>query len=217
MDGMTRQIKKSKLDFKKTLNYFIEHLSCGNTLSTFFLDKINLEQGSFFTLLPNNAMTDQLYAFSWGGIIPSIQYGTEKYNVNGCEFQPKQVITMDKELSIFIFNFLNNNQENFVIIENVIADVDDPHIFIDGVEILFNENEVYYFLDNKNSIKQIYQTIRMAGEIWHFLAILTHGMKTRTKNITKDEIEMICENASFAIASAYDGEGYIFWEKGQLI
>src|SRR5690348_16358179 len=141
-----RKIKKHKLDYKKTFPYFIDHIKCGNTLSRKIIERVDLSQGSFFTLLPADSKLERLYEFLYGGIIPTTPYGDKVYMIknypNG--FYPQQVITMDKTLSEFITNYIRNNRKHCVIVENVLLEPSDTHVDIKNAKMIPYGKEVYF-------------------------------------------------------------------------
>ncbi len=217
MEIIMRRIKNYPLDFDKTLPYFLEQLKAGNSLSNQVKNELNLKNGSFFTLLPNDIEINKLYEFSLGGIISPIPYGDQAYFIENSSqfFYPQQVITMDHELSKFIADFISKKISHYAIVENVISELYDPHINVDNVHIRHYKNEVYYLLNKTNSVDEIYKVIRKSSLSWYFFAILTNIKKTLSSNLpwTKDDFDQICENVQFLVLGAYDGEGYVFWEK----
>lgn len=210
-----RKTKKYNLDSKKTLPYFIDHVGCGKTLSDKILQKIDFEKGSFFTILPCNIESKQMFDFGHGGIIPSISYEKNGYQIKGFaeEFHPKKIVTMDQECSKLIASFLEKSDKNWAVVENYMLEPESPYARIESVRMVPFNSEVYYFLNGENSNKEIYETIRKSGQVWHFLAVLTHLEDSIPVTLTGEVIDKICEGAEFVIAGAYDGEGYIFWKK----
>lgn len=211
----TRNIKKINLDFNKTIPYFKEHIACGNTLSEKVIEKNDFSNGNFFTLLPEDAVLTRLYEFAAGGIIPPIPYGDKEYFVEGLSepFHPQQVITIKYELSEFIKFYLDKQFKNSTIVENVILEPESLHVNIKNVETIHFNKEVYYYLNDTNSIDDILETITYSDEIWHFLAVLTVLENKPTSFLENKDFDEICDHIKFIIAGAYDGEGYIFWEK----
>lgn len=208
-----RKIKKHKLDLNKTLPYFLDHIKCGKTLSERVVEKIDFAKGSFFTILPDTALFDKLFDFNDGGIIPSVPCGEESYHIKGYseQFHPKKIITMDQECSEFIAEFLSKSPENLAVVENYMLDPQSLYVHLEHVKMTPFGSEVYYFLNKDNSVNEIYQTIRKSSQVWHFLAVLTQLKEAVPSILTDLTIGRICENVRFVIASAYDGEGYIFW------
>jgi len=210
---MKREIKKYKLDFDKTISYFIEHIQCGKTLSKRVVEKVNFSKGIFYTFFPSNAEISRLFDFSCGGIIPPIPYGKHSYKIEGFsdKFHPQQIITMDRECSEFISSYVKEGGKNCAIVENYMFEPENVHANIRRVKMTPYEKEVYYFLDKENSIEEIYETIRKSSEVWHSLFVLTQMNSVLT--LYSECLDKICDNSKFIIVGAYDGEGYIFWEK----
>ncbi|MFZ0564653.1 MAG: hypothetical protein WAM28_00425 [Chlamydiales bacterium] len=172
---MRREIEKHYLDFEKTIAYFIDHIECKKTLSQKIVKKTNFHAGIFYTYLPSNAVISRLYAFSYGGIIPPIPYGTHTYRIEGVSehFHPQQIRTMDRECSEIISAYTNKDEQNYAVIEHYMLEPGNPHAHIKNVKMEPYEKEVYYFLDKNNSIEEIYRTIRKSREVWHSLFVLT--------------------------------------------
>ena len=211
---MVRKIETHKLEQEKILPYFVDHIGCGKILSQKVCDKIDFNQGSFFTVLPSNALLDKLFDFKYGGKIPPIPYGNKTYLIKSQSerFHPKQIITMDGECSEFIANFLSQSLENWLVIEDYMLDPQSPFANVENVKMVPFDSDVYFFLNQENSLNEIYKALRYSKQVWHFLAVLTQLKGNLPSVLTDSTIDQICKNAKFVIAGAYDGEAYIFWE-----
>lgn len=211
---MMRKLVKIPLDWQKTRHYFSSHLQEGNTLSKTISEQIDFEFGDFFTLLPHEAILDGLYAFSNGGIIPSLPYGQEKYFASCLneEVCPGQVQTTDQELSEFIFDFFKKGSKNCAIVEDIIAKSTDAFIKKKMIGVFLNEDEVYYVLNKKNSLSEISQTVRCSSHAWRFLAILSKQLSDSSKGV-HEYFKAVCAHCDYIIMGAYDGEAYVFWER----
>jgi hypothetical protein len=184
-------------------------------LSKTIVEKIDFHQGDFFTILPKNANVERLYELSYGGIISPIPYGDKTYRIEGVseEFHPQQVIAMNDKCCQFISDYTKKKHCNFVIIENYMLEPDSPHVDIKNVRMAPYKNDVYYILTKENSLKEINKTIRRSSQVWHSLFVLTQIENGVFTNLNNKTLSDICDNAKFVITGAYDGEGYIFWEK----
>lgn len=214
MEVIKRKIKKHLLEFDKTLPYFLDHIGSGGTLSEKLIERVDFKLGSFFTLLPLNAVLERLFEFPSGGIIPSIPYGSPiNLNDNSSEsFQPTQVITVARECSEFVGNYLREGVGNYAFVEDCLLEFDNQSVEVNNVKITPYEKEVYYLLDSGNTENEIYETIRKSGHVWHSLSVLT-VVGNKPLYLTDADLNRICDNTKFVIAGAYDGEGYIFWKK----
>ncbi len=210
-----KSINRYNLEFDKTFSYFVDHIQSGKFLAKQAVTKIILNQGSFFTLLPSDAQLEKMYEFSCGGIMPKEPYGSRVYHIQGVQgdFHPQQVLTADCACSELVVNYLKMNLKNCAIIENYMVKPNSLRARIENVKNTAYKDELYYFLDRANSLRETYETIRKCSHSWHFFAILTNFKKQILDHLEVSDIELLCENLNFVIAGAYDGEGYVFWER----
>ena len=200
---MLNNLNKYNLDFEKVWPFFKQHINW-KSISLKILENINFEEGRFFTLLPNSARLERLYDFESGIHPPNPMIGN---------YEP--ITTLNKELSEFIYEFLSKSTHDHLrlsIIEHAYGEKSDRHILIENVNVKFIEDkEVYYILNSRNSIEQIRQVISASKSVWHFLGILTEGLQI-SENL-EDNYANICDSIKYIITTAYDSEGFIFWER----
>lgn len=207
-----RSLIKHELDYEKTTAYFSDQLKDGNSLSQAILKDQKLKYGKFFTILPMNGKIDRLYEFSSGCIIPSLPTGIEKFHLlNKSDFQPGQIEVVS--VNRFIYDFLENNDDNFALIENVLGKITDKYISISGVDIVLIGEEVYYLLRENCSLEQIKEACGKSQEAWHFLAVLGSHKSEINETVLRDGFDSIIQDIRYLIVGAYDEEGYIFWER----
>lgn len=207
------KINKIHLNHEQTYNYFIDHIDY-HMLGKTILDRVNFENGMFFTILPKNANIDRLYLFPYGGILPPISTVQLQHTESSKHFlTPNKIKNMDNELCKWIENFIARNPKNIAFVEDTSAAPTDPYLQKNEVDFFSYEQEVYYILSQTVDTKLINKTILLAGAVWHFLTIFTQKPENLSPNLTKENFEEMCDNLTFIVAGAYDGEGYIFWEK----
>jgi hypothetical protein len=199
---MMRETQIYNLSFERTLPYFLNHISCGKYLSEVICKEMDFTKGRFFTVLPIEIDLEKLYQFEHGGII--LSNDSNKYNA---------ITTMDDSCSLYIHDYLNKNKYNVVAVENYMIEPESHFVHINNVQMSSFNSEVYYILYDRNSKEEIYKTIRKSSLVWHFLAIMSYMETVITEKLTQLFFHDICANTRFVIAGAYDGEGYIFWER----
>lgn len=206
------KLYKHMLDFEKVWPYFVDHLDCGKSLSKAIIEKVDLQNGLFYTFLPDNAHLEKLYKFKEGWIIPQ---NKEKEILVGKErnYIMQGVTNTTEEFCQYTFKYLNSFKEDLVIIEDAQMESTDANIEIENVKLSFHENEIYYILESDNTLKSITKTIKTTKHVWHFLAVFVKGVQNFPKNLDKRDFEEVCKNAKLIVVSAYDGESFIFWEK----
>jgi hypothetical protein len=207
-----KKVIKHKLEFKSTLPYFKKHIGY-KTLGEIIIEKTNFEQGFFFTFLPHDTIHDRMYQFNQGGIMPFFSTGKKAITSSGKVFIPNRIVTFDKGLAFFLLNFLKKKHSSKVIIEDTYAEPNSNFISINDVALYFYNREVFYVINEKTPLKSVYKVIRTSGDAWHFLAVITDASLQKAKKLLKNDIAEIVKDVRFIIAGAYDGEGFIFWEK----
>lgn len=187
-------MKKFTLDIVPVLEHFKSTLEDTNALSSLLMRSIDFESGRFFTILPANTTAEDVYKFCYGGIARNIR----------------------DELPFILFEILREHTDFKCIIDDFNSTYtpgyDDPIFNECGVAF---EDQVYYLLTQKGiPPKLINRCLQLSNAVWHSLGIVFRseldGIK---KTLTLDDIDNICSNAKLIIVGAYDGEGYVFWER----
>jgi hypothetical protein len=211
-----KKLKKHKLNFDRAKNYIIDNLIGASALSNELINSIDFKNGCFFTLLPDDATIERIYEFAFGGILT--QSSLEEYYINGNKANYSITPTIEEELSKSILKEIKNKSYECIFDDVIRTSADKPDNLFNKIGLVY-ENQVYYLIENTQaSFELIMQCLRKSNAIWHSLCILTKTDFKRSKNIklTMKEINTFCSHASVIIVNAYDGEGYVFWEKNGL-
>ncbi len=204
------KMKKYNLNYNKVINYFLDHIDWGNSLSAYFLKKMNFSSGNFFTILPDNAKFEQIEDLKNGGILPPAGPCLPIDNGSGTY----QAVPNTKEALVdFVKDFLNQNSFNYCIGEDVLRGPTDKIVKQSAEKFLLYNNEIYYLLDMQNSIDEIEDVIWKSNALYHMFFVLTNGSHNYTGFLRYEDFDLIYSNVNYIIGSAYDGESYIIWEK----
>lgn len=209
------KLNKYEMDFHNTINEFIDIADGGNSLSEIILQNIDFKTGCFYTLLPNVANFEHLYKISLGGILPQnpVIYDITDKSKSTYSYTPN----INNEVSEFIGYYLQNGCS--CIMDDVTVSVTDSFMYKTRSHlekyVHYINNEILYLLNCKKvPLELIIEILSNSQAIWHSLGILTkHKIAFSKKNITRDELKKICEDVLIVFINAYDGEGYVFWEK----
>ncbi|MCH9609384.1 MAG: hypothetical protein S4CHLAM45_05250 [Chlamydiales bacterium] len=192
-----------KLEYDCVWDFLQNNLDQTNTLSSELLNLADFSKGSFFTLLPNNLDRKNINEFECG-----ICKKTALLSITNC---------IRKGVCELIYKKINSESKSSCLFDDVLRSPTDkycPDLFFSHG--LSYENEMYYLLE-KSPISEelILACLRLSNACWHSLCILTDNFSNRLKEkkITLNEIKKMCSNTSLVIIGAYDGQGYIFWEK----
>lgn len=196
-------ICKYPLERNNVLDYVCDQFDWGHALAAYVKDNYHFEDGEFYTLLPKDINIQQLLKFQNGGIISS---PTRK---NDYELIPN----VDKEIIDYLLGILITNNELQVLIEDVVRGEMQKNVEMIGAKVLSNNDHLYYFMDQPINLDDFYNTFRMANKPWYSFGLITSGIVKTNTDLSYDDIKTASINTKYMYFGAYDGEGFIFWEK----
>jgi hypothetical protein len=170
-------------------------------------------------LLPEDANLEYLYRFKYGCILPQnpIKYGPVADLGN---YYYSETPSISDNVAQMIEDALQRDSTITCIIDDVIRNTTHKVIRECSEEfrscIAYSGREVYYLLNKENGeVPLIFKCLCRNCGYWHALSILSKiALKDYVgKELEKPILNQICENAQVIIIGAYDGEGYVFWEK----
>jgi hypothetical protein len=209
-----KQLIKHKLKFDSAWEYVRENLDNVNALSSELLNLLDFKNGYFFTLLPDEANLTEIYHFKCGGIL--LQYPEEEHVVNGYKSTYSWIPDIDKELSPLILKEIKSKYELSCLIDDVSASPKDKYytLYSDNFSFFYGD-EVYYLLKKNNvSVELLLKCLRASTSFWHSLCVFTTAdFNGVTETLSLEKIKEVCLKTQLVMVGAYDGEGYLFWEK----
>lgn len=189
-----KSLLRYELDFDLTLNYVQDNLSSAKTLSEQLIKLVDFKEGCFFALIRPEIDKKRIHEFSYSLSMSSIQ----------------------DELIDFIYNKLNKNQKLTALFEDILLTTKSAYLeLFEECGLQYNDEIIYSVNKNNVSHSLISRCLFNCNAIWHSLCILTNinTEKKESKILTLDMINNACLSIQLVIIGAYDGEGYIFWEK----
>lgn len=183
------------LNCEKALAFLKSNLDDLNMLSIAVYEHVKFEEGQFYTYAKKNLTQKQLHEFTLGGIGFSTRYMIED----------------------MVFHQLTCNK-NYSGIFDSFEETYDPNDF----DPLFStvgahyKNEVYYIVSYQTLSQEIIQQcFKESFIIWHALCILSDIKFSSNKDYSIEPSTFVnfAKKAQIIILGAYDGEGYIIWEK----
>ncbi len=215
---MLRDLNKYILDPKRTIEYFQDQLNCSHAISKELKATLNLENGQFYTLLPENANFKELYILEGGWILPQNPV-LEQESKSGKKSSYTWIPTLDQEIANYIFEKIQLNENYLAIFEDVARIPEDfQQEFVLEFGLRYT-NEFFYQLNKGNATEElIISAIHEINAQWHLLFLLTEidGKNKLSKEISLDNIKEFCKNIRLLVLGAYDGEGYVFWEPNNI-
>lgn len=186
-------MKKNELDFERVLPYFRDNMSKANALAKCMLKYLNL--GKFYVTFPEGTQEDLFYQFQHGGIGANQIRDFPKYLT--------KLLNEKKHLSC-VFDAVNLTYKK---------ECDIPLFHSHGK---FFDKEIYFIIPGINaSFELVDSCFDKSYAIWHSLCILANTEVNKQSDIelSKQELESICQCAEIIFLLAYDGEAFITWEK----
>ena len=185
-------LKQFDIDFEKGFSFYSSNLKDVNALSEALLLLVDFKKGRFFTLLPRNVATKQMYQFNLGGI----------------------AIKVRDTCPEFILDRLKKNKNLICIFDDVLRSPGDKYKMdlFDSCSITY-QDEIYYLLRDNFTEESIQCCLQASNAIWHSLCVISKITIDIKKELSKEDINKIALESKMIILGAYDGEGYLFWEK----
>jgi hypothetical protein len=203
-----------------SIDYIRKHLSYGLTISKYILNLLNLDEGQVVTGLPEDTAIEKLYDFEHGGILASELKTMPIYRVqdkNGKYFTMQRVPRAFPFVLDTVNRFLKGGVSRLLILEDANAKSTDPVIQKYGSPIWTFQSEVYHLVFGIPSNEEIKSTINKSDSLWTLVGFMTSLPKEEhfplKKEISLETIEMLAENTQKILVGAYDGEGFLIWQR----
>lgn len=211
-----RKLNKYNLDFSKSIGFFSRQLKTKNELCLELFDNIDFSKGSFFTFLIEGSFIERLYDFD-EGILP--QNPEITYESGGKFYTYSFTPHIIEEIAAYIYDLILNSNL-LAIFDDVTRKSTDMHLeyFYQNKLIYEYKNKLYYLI-NKNNLNHdfIVKVLHNSNAIWHSLCVLSEVVffENQSHELSQEMLQTISKTARILMVGAYDGEGYIFWEKNR--
>lgn len=180
-------------------------------MSRYLLQNCNFENGKVITFLPHDVSNEDARHFKLGG---KIKPPTEPDKIS------LSIPNTNNYLIDILEAFLREGGGRLCIFEDVTSIPSDPGISLKDSRIFIYQNELYYILFSKDAgaKERIDDTIWDSDSHWHFVCVMTSapeesGFFKNDKNIIANDLKILAERAEKIAIGAYDGEGYLIWNK----
>jgi hypothetical protein len=211
-----RKLYRYELDFERTIKFFKDNLDVKNALSSGLLNLVDFKSGIFFTLLTSGSDLERLYEFKSGVILP--QNPIIVTETDGKKSRSQEIPTIKEELSDFLYHKISSNPKLSCIFDEVTLSPDDSSLeeFYEKKSVYLYKNEIIYVIREPNKNHEfISDCIWNSFSFWHSVGALTEAdcFKTDSNILSLEDIQTICNTATMILVGAYDGEGYVLWER----
>lgn len=208
-------IKQVDITSPEAFAYVQEQLDLsGKTLANQLLSKSLLE-GKVFTYVPENTPLEFLYRFETGGIYPFDRSLLQKTPALVPVQNDARPVVME-----YILKYLHENKERCCLFEEPVGSPSDPWVKNSKMKYVHLNEEMYYFFD-KNAKSEEFEDAFMTSEGYYFLCVLSslpidsQDGFAPFNSLNSNQLKNFASNVVSFFVRAYDGEGYLQWNKGR--
>ena len=202
---------------REALDYVTYCLQNGKTLAKFLLDRRDLDQGIVSTFLPPAVPLDEINQFHRGGKFPTPPEA-EWIRTRDSVIVPIPI--NDSHLVERVRRFLLAGRDSFCIMEDFNARPTDSCLRRRSTSFVTFRDEVYVFLSSASCGNgPIERALKETRSIPFSLGTLTSTPADGSiilgdkMDLTVGQLRALAERTEMLFVGAYDGEGYLIWDK----
>lgn len=207
-------IVKQKISGSNVRTYLKNELDkSSKTLST-YVSKLNLDDGEVFALVPQGVSEKSLYEFENGGLYKeAVQSLSHAFNLIPIQNEARPFI-ID-----LIYNYIEGNENNCCLLEETIGSLSDTWVKKSKIEFVYLRDEMFYYFDIKNNeIEKIKEALKKSESYYSLFALSSYNNEEDSKHrpigeIRPEFLEEFVSNIVSFFVRAYDGEGYLMWNR----
>lgn len=200
-DAVLKKMNFEALDFVK------ENLTNGKTFAHLLLKKQAIDDGNVSVYLP-----------------PEVEHTKEKKFRESIfmYYKGSPYESSDELMAEYISQYLHKDKKNICIFENFNSSPTDINFlenFKGKEETFIYKNEVYHLLRNKDAYTpKVEHYIKKTNFVWIFIAALSSFSEKEYETAVSDQVSLetledLAERAEKILIGAFDGEGYLIWER----
>lgn len=196
---------------RKADGYLLEQLAEGRSLSKLAARRLNLNNGSAKTFLPKSTSWEEVLRFREGHKIRSAEKTKKLIYPDGSRWTMVPVASNLSGIVPCLVNFLSGDMA-MLICEDFLTTRKDLSPGKTSANTLLFKDEVYRCLSSRDSSPEsVKEVIRDCAD-FRFVGI---GCKARIPpmNLVEADLEAIANVVELVVTLAYDGEGYLIWQK----
>lgn len=201
------------------LDYVREQLKGINTLCNALLAVVDGEDGKTFTLAPTGTPHERLYQFTWGGLLPENIENAQRAMTappTGSGYMVA-VVSLQDEQDAWLAAELARYPDGGCIVDDVNptwSDVTTRPYFANMPHAFGVDEEVYHLSTTDEGEDGIANALNQGNALWHGVAAVCAARPVVTdRTSTREEIERVARTVTAITCRAYDGEGFVCWQR----
>jgi len=197
--------------------YLEESLKDGHTLAKLVLEVIRFESGYITTFLPPNVAPESIKDFRTGGKLPSSPE-PESYVPDGQSQKITPVPNTDADLAFVVKGHLRLDKRRVCAMEDALKRPGDLILKRLKTRYATFENEIYHLLFHTdagtNNVENVLKTAKSLPTFVGLLTSCSHPPGLATDGtLSLTELRELAIKVNKIFVGAYDGEGYLLWNK----
>jgi hypothetical protein len=176
-----------------------DSLSQGRALSSALL-ALPLREGTVTTWLPKGINVHVREAFQMGGILPGNLHHQAEH-----------------KLGLYISSFLGRTENHCAVFEHALARASDPFLAGETSQYFICGGDVYFFLTARDLDVEVILKAIQSAKTYLFNGVLADLSEisaiSNREHVTEQTLRKLAENTKHLIVGAYDGEGYLMWDR----
>lgn len=192
--------------------YILEALSTGNTMALKLQDSLKLEEGNILSYVPEKNIPTSGQDFTTSILVT-------KYSQHDKIDGAVSAADIDKWLIEKIALFLKERETHVCIFENALIEPSYPIVKKWKARYAIFKKEIYHLLYSQSPIEQIKKLLTVSRATYPpLIGILTSwndklNLNQNPEFLDEEQINNLVKSTSSLIVGAYDGEGYLIWER----
>ena len=183
----------------------------GHALAKKALETTPLSKGKCYTIIPSNVPESHTYKFMTGGVYSEINQKSTVVPV-----QNNSVVIVKSVIKAFF----DTSDRHCAVMEDVSSRPSDTGIQETSRPCLISGEEVYNFSSNQENIDDVILSLKQSDASYYsFFALLSLDASQQQRfhhprySIGEEDIALLASSIQGIIQYAYDGEGFLFWDR----
>jgi hypothetical protein len=199
---------------RRGLEYIFEHLRGVNRLCTELLGVVERDDGTVFTLIPDDFDDHRAYDFEAGGLLEENLDWSRAVSLGSGQGTLMPVADLAAERASLILDSLNEHRGAVCICDDFNPRWSEeiarsaPTAFGVG-------NETYHRLSVQDGLDRVTDTLRMADAVWHGVAAVCRRslLVPQGRNVEPHDLAQCAASVVELSCTAYDREGFVAWRR----
>lgn len=194
-------VERIDITSPEAIQYLKEHLDLSGKVFAKQMQTLSLSKGRVFAIVPEDTPSERLFKFKQGWIEP--------------------MDDVDPFVIEYIITYLEDQKDNCCLIEEPHAWPSDPWVTSSGIQYIHFNKEMYYFFNSDFEPKALEESFKTSKGYYSLCALSSMSSQmpgdfSPFTQVDPGQLRELANKVVTFICSAYDGQGYLLWEKEKV-